>query len=519
VAPFGVVPSSPDGFSVLQQDGPQGQQQMQMQMQLQDLPHKEQLLQNQDREERKEAPLQERHSHQESHHSSQLHSQPMPSLPMMDRASSQKKTGKSSNTGLFYRSGTATSIHSEGRQTSKIALRRQKTTATLCSGMDALRTEHETQLVATQAFAHDVMHHFSNSEDTISKLPVLLLRLFGVIPIFPGITGWLQCIFVLALFLGGAVYTMQQGLTVNQGAVYNHVSSALISTGVVCGIGALRLGRIQDLLGPNRNPLELYARQCGFLSSWNYLFCKRLLAIAAIWIILVAGKVRAVVWSGSTPVLALFFSSNRLVLLFDILADTMLFLLIFCHLHVCAGLETCVDQYCLRLFDSADLSKGIREWNILQALLRRAASTIEVCFVCVGTAMLALLLLTGIELFNLREQSYGEQVLASWHCLGLWAVNVLCPTALTFVAVFSSAQITEKCNRVPSLINSWSLSETVMDHAKQYAVQFINQSAAGFYVKGVRLNAVWAMKISYLVGVLMVTTITQSVLSPNTTAN
>lgn len=72
--------------------------------------------------------------------------------------------------------------------------------------------------------------------------------------------------------------------------------------------------------------------------------------------------------------------------------------------------------------------------------------------------------------------------------------------------------VTEKCTRVPSLVNSWSFGEeTCLDAGRQYVVQYIEQSAAGFYVKGVRLRAYMALKISYLFGALLFTLLSSSV--------
>lgn len=97
-------------------------------------------------------------------------------------------------------------------------------------------------------------------------------------------------------------------------------------------------------------------------------------------------------------------------------------------------------------------------------------------------------------------------------CLGMWSGWLCPPIALTFYFVFRAAAITEKCNRVPALINSWTRMEQLIDHEKQYIVQYIMHSAAGFYVKGVRLNATWALKLLYLFGVLLFSLLTQSVL-------
>lgn len=41
-------------------------------------------------------------------------------------------------------------------------------------------------------------------------------------------------------------------------------------------------------------------------------------------------------------------------------------------------------------------------------------------------------------------------------------------------------------------------------------MQYVMHSVAGFHIKGVRLNALWALKLLYLFGVLVFSLLTQS---------
>ncbi|CAJ1407625.1 unnamed protein product, partial [Effrenium voratum] len=54
-----------------------------------------------------------------------------------------------------------------------------------------------------------------------------------------------------------------------------------------------------------------------------------------------------------------------------------------------------------------------------------------------------------------------------------------------------AAAVTEKASRVAPLVNSWKFEskKDSMDENRQYVVQYIIQSEAGFYMKGVRLTA------------------------------
>ncbi|CAJ1424602.1 unnamed protein product, partial [Effrenium voratum] len=74
------------------------------------------------------------------------------------------------------------------------------------------------------------------------------------------------------------------------------------------------------------------------------------------------------------------------------------------------------------------------------------------------------------------------------------------PPVMMFVYCLKrSADVTEKATRVAPLMNSWSAQENEnwMDLERQYVVQHIQQSHAGFHVHGVRLSASVVNKLCY----------------------
>merc|ERR1711972_231564 len=89
---------------------------------------------------------------------------------------------------------------------------------------------------------------------------------------------------------------------------------------------------------------------------------------------------------------------------------------------------------------------------------------------------------------------------------GLWVVRLLSPLPLASSAAMvfvHAAAVTEKCSRMPSLVNSLTVEGRNIDRDRQYVVEFIANSTAGFYVKGVRLTAFMVMKLSYLCGAVV----------------
>jgi hypothetical protein len=181
----------------------------------------------------------------------------------------------------------------------------------------------------------------------------------------------------------------------------------------------------------------------------------------------------------------------------------------FTHLHVCCGLEMFVDKYCFRSFNDMDISKSITEWNLLQALLRRAAASLDDGFLASTTSIFATLLLTGAQLLQGNKSSFDTTDL-DVHCSALWCGWILPPVVLVLITVFRAAAVSEKCSRVPALVNSWTYEDgRHIDQERQYVVQYIMHSAAGFYVKGVRLQTFMAIKLTYLLGVAAFAGLTQ----------
>ena len=84
----------------------------------------------------------------------------------------------------------------------------------------------------------------------------------------------------------------------------------------------------------------------------------------------------------------------------------------------------------------------------------------------------------------------------------------LYPPVLQFLyALARAASVTGRACRVAPLVNSWKFEsessveddevESGMDPGRQYVVQYIIQSEAGFYMKGVRIAASDVQKMCY----------------------
>lgn len=373
--------------------------------------------------------------------------------------------------------------------------------------MDALRAAHDKLLMAEMQQCSGAPPAGAGAAQEAGCLlsacarcrasPLLLLGAFGVVPFGRGrlswLYGWAVCAGMAAMLVySAALVAMEPNLQ------YFHLTTTCVALGALSGLAFLWARRIQDLLGPRNAPLAVYADACGFTLMWNARSMQRLVVVAVLWATTVVCRTVAATRTecpatSALPVHLCMFSA----------AHALMASLVYCQLHICCGFELSIDSFCFRFFRGGNFTRAIAEWNILQAMLRRSAHDIQACFLALSTSVLALLLLTGLKVWSMDQLSSLSDPLG-WHCQSLWAGWVLPPVALIFSAVFQAAVITEKCARVPSLVNSWVPNEDEQaDHHRQYVVQYIRHSAAGFYIKGVRVRATSAFQMSYLLAAVL----------------
>jgi hypothetical protein len=291
--------------------------------------------------------------------------------------------------------------------------------------------------------------------------------------------------------------------------VYAHLSCIFYAIGSISALSFLRMQHIENILGPHNRLLDNYASNFDFLDEWHTASTWRFFAVAVLWLSMVTSRIAILSGAGCPAAVG---GSNTDVLreIGFIFVSTQMAALTFCILHVCCGLGMSVDKFCYRFFEEMDIGKAIDEWNILQAILRRAAATLDDCFLALSTSVMATLLLTGMGLFqgagSLHDAEMNVQCAVIW-CGWLWP-----PVIMVLFVMFRLASVTEKCCRVPALVNSWSFEESQIDHGRQYVVEYIEHSAAGFYVKGVRLSGFMAFKLGYVMGVVVFSFLIQSMI-------
>merc|ERR1711957_446621 len=64
----------------------------------------------------------------------------------------------------------------------------------------------------------------------------------------------------------------------------------------------------------------------------------------------------------------------------DAFIGAVLVALIFCVLFVCHALTLMIDTFCVNILSRQDLSEAVRDWSVLEAILRKVSDAIEYLF-------------------------------------------------------------------------------------------------------------------------------------------
>lgn len=339
-----------------------------------------------------------------------------------------------------------------------------------------------------------------------SKSVPLVFRLWGILPWgrigHPRRVLWYQCA-VFAFLLLATVGLVMEAVAVHQEGigsvaptcdVASHncwhqrglLSDLPLAIGAVFGLlllGTLQGGKdLDDMIAV----LQAYACQQDLKEKWMSQSRRDAGLILLLWLLanaaVVLGTWHDATWSNPS------WRAYLHVLAFVVTSSTLM-CLTFCMLYVCRALTVMVDFFCCWVVDHPDIAEAIHDWNVLQALLRKASITIELSFVAlqIGAAF-------AVPMFILDFAAMGSHSAAS-------AVPTMLPGVLLATGIlrtfFLAASITDKCVRIPSLINSLSFGDGT-DRVKQHMVEYILNSAAGFYVCDVRLTVAIAVRFLYM---------------------
>jgi len=248
------------------------------------------------------------------------------------------------------------------------------------------------------------------------------------------------------------------------------------------------------------NLLHTYACQEGFDHRWATQACWDLVMMLLLWIVVVVERIR-----GSGVLKAMPQGEVDAAILLHIisfsLSSLILVALSFCMLYVCNALLHTVNAFCIVIVAGGSLDDAVPRWNTVQAMLRTGSKQIQACLFVLQATVLFTCLLGAIDVYQSVQQERDY-------------VFTLIPGALLTLGIswifFKAAAITDKCARVPSLINSCTF-EADIDLERQYVVEYVLFSSAGFYVFEVCLTSDMILRFAYILVIGVFTLFTKIV--------
>ena len=233
--------------------------------------------------------------------------------------------------------------------------------------------------------------------------------------------------------------------------------------------------------------IRSYANREDFSHQWHVLSIWEVATALVLWLAVMTERTR-----GTEVVQAALNTGLDSLTVLHILAfglsSLILVALTFLVLHICHGLASAVDAFCAGLINSGDLNRGIHRWNVAQAILRKASGSIQLCLLVLQGTVLFTFLLGSVDFYLSTQQEISYASLLLPHALLTFGISRV---------FFRAAAVTEKCTRVPSLINAFNFGNA-FDERRQYLVQYVEQSAAGFYVSDIRLTPAMTLKFAWI---------------------
>lgn len=156
-------------------------------------------------------------------------------------------------------------------------------------------------------------------------------------------------------------------------------------------------------------------------------------------------------------------------------------------LYILRILVVTVDVFCYQSVQNPCIASATKRWNILQALLRKASTTVELGLLVL--LALAAFTVPAFVMDSIEIGSYSKMLR-----LQLPHVFIVCGVLRVFVV---ASAVTDKCMRVPALLNSLCFG-TGTELERQSLVEYIIYSDAGFYICDVRLTLGMVAKFVYV---------------------
>lgn len=337
--------------------------------------------------------------------------------------------------------------------------------------------------------------------ERVSRLPLLVLGITDLFDSKPWILGLLFRIMMCfpALLLPPYFVT---ALTSNPTLNYRVELTFALSCAI--GVISFRWYGLHTLIGPSPISLDTYAHNHDLQRTWHSKSAFKHFPLIALWLMELLILVSMYVPNSRLGMLGCHQDNDDRMSIpttcIAILGSTIFTMLCYCIVHFSVPLGVMVDRFCVDFRAFCDVDKSVRDWNVLQAMMRKTANCLDTCLVCLQTSILVALLLTGAALIfdgALEAADCGKNFLI------LSIARVLIRSMMVGLCSMEAASVSQKCRRAPPLINSFMFQDRpVLDPERSYMVTYMLNSEAGFYIKGIRFTFLEVIKAAYLLGVV-----------------
>jgi len=256
--------------------------------------------------------------------------------------------------------------------------------------------------------------------------------------------------------------------------------------------------KLDSLIGHEDNMLGRYAVRRQFVASWDRQGTVLLVLVNIVWLCKAIAIIVCMYASEDT------FSCHALfAVLAGLLQSGSYLAFIHCDFHAMVFLQIMVDRWTGRFNKSLNCTDGARSWNTVQALMRHVAQGVESSFLAVQTSALIILLCCAGRVLDIIMTKSGEAMRLSC-MLAFLEVPTLVMAFCALILFGKATAITEKSVQIPNVVNSLLVKPCMPISVDDQAfVSFIQNSCAGVYIKGSRLNATVLMNYSYLCGAVI----------------
>lgn len=263
------------------------------------------------------------------------------------------------------------------------------------------------------------------------------------------------------------------------------LSNLPLAAGAVASNMLLGVLRRQHVYEDTLRLLKAYSNLKGFNEIWEIHACRDKVVVFLAWATTVALSSAGMMLQQPQDGQQVEIGQIVHMVAVAILSGVLLWMT-FCVLYFCRSLVVMVDMFSCDSVTIMDLGETANTWNVLQAILRKASATMELCFLSLVAVAVFTVPAMILDFASLGMERKGVLLLGP-------CIVVICSILWMFSM---AALITDKCTRVPALINSLNFGPGT-ERSRQHTIDYIVSSAAGFYVCDARLTTTMVFKFMY----------------------